>query len=177
MSRTLDSETIRRMIALGLEDTTLLIKAAEFVERRPEGFDDLNSLLSGFEAPGATPFNEAFPIIMNALVPERKEAANDRVRRFNSAERTKIYSNLCERDDEQCAQCGCDAATIWRRMGLYCTEENWQYTKVWPTSNLEIDHRVPLWAGGDNDESNLWLLCVDCHKRKTAQEASQRRRA
>lgn len=38
----------------------------------------------------------------------------------------------------------------------------------------EVDHVVPLWAGGADDESNYQSLCVPCHKVKTASEASAR---
>jgi 5-methylcytosine-specific restriction endonuclease McrA len=33
-------------------------------------------------------------------------------------------------------------------------------------SNLEAHHIVPLFAGGTNDDTNLQVLCDDCHKRK-----------
>ncbi|RIY00177.1 HNH endonuclease [Aureimonas flava] len=36
------------------------------------------------------------------------------------------------------------------------------------------DHITPLADGGENVESNLQILCGDCHKLKTAAEASQR---
>ena len=36
-----------------------------------------------------------------------------------------------------------------------------------------VDHKTPLSQGGTNDLSNLWALCVGCHKAKTA---SDRRR-
>ncbi len=38
----------------------------------------------------------------------------------------------------------------------------------------ELDHIIPLWAGGTNDEHNLQWLCVTHHKEKTAKEASIR---
>ena len=34
----------------------------------------------------------------------------------------------------------------------------------------EVDHIVPLWAGGKNARENLQALCVMCHKRKTYDE-------
>lgn len=37
-----------------------------------------------------------------------------------------------------------------------------------------VDHKVPLWAGGSDDDSNKWLLCTPCHDAKTAEEARQR---
>ena len=48
---------------------------------------------------------------------------------------------------------------------------------------LEVDHRVPLWKVADLPPANrrqyfmltnLWLLCSDCHKRKSAKESAER---
>lgn len=38
----------------------------------------------------------------------------------------------------------------------------------------QVDHIVPLEQGGSNDPANLQVLCVDCHKAKTAAEARER---
>ena len=38
----------------------------------------------------------------------------------------------------------------------------------------EVDHIVPLWQGGPDDESNYQGLCIPCHAAKTAQEAAER---
>lgn len=35
---------------------------------------------------------------------------------------------------------------------------------------FEVDHRVALFNGGSNDESNLVALCPHCHRKKTVQE-------
>ncbi|WP_346346978.1 HNH endonuclease signature motif containing protein [Burkholderia cenocepacia] len=32
----------------------------------------------------------------------------------------------------------------------------------------EVDHIVSLEDGGTNDDANMQLLCIDCHKKKTA---------
>lgn len=42
------------------------------------------------------------------------------------------------------------------------------------STQLEVDHKVPLWQGGSDAESNLWSLCRECHAAKTAQEAALR---
>lgn len=44
------------------------------------------------------------------------------------------------------------------------------------TAAEEVDHRIPLWAGGADDESNFSSLCRDCHAAKTAAEAAERSR-
>jgi 5-methylcytosine-specific restriction endonuclease McrA len=33
---------------------------------------------------------------------------------------------------------------------------------------IEIDHIVPLFAGGKNEEVNMQFLCRTCHKKKSA---------
>ena len=52
-----------------------------------------------------------------------------------------------------------------------------------PDEVLEVDHKVPLWKVANLPASlrrayfkltNLWLLCSDCHKRKSAKEAAER---
>lgn len=35
---------------------------------------------------------------------------------------------------------------------------------------LEIDHKVPVSKGGSNDPGNLWVLCFDCNRGKSAGE-------
>ena len=48
---------------------------------------------------------------------------------------------------------------------------------------LEVDHKVPLWKVSHLPDAlrrayfkltNLWLLCSDCHKRKSAKESAER---
>lgn len=35
---------------------------------------------------------------------------------------------------------------------------------------LQVDHVIPVSRGGTHDQSNLAVLCVRCHRKKTAQE-------
>lgn len=42
------------------------------------------------------------------------------------------------------------------------------------TKGLEIDHRVPLWMGGLDEDENLDPLCPSAHKLKTAHDAAAR---
>lgn len=42
------------------------------------------------------------------------------------------------------------------------------------TLATEVDHRVPLWAHGTDDDDNLQSLCAPCHAEKTAAEAAMR---
>jgi 5-methylcytosine-specific restriction protein A len=39
-----------------------------------------------------------------------------------------------------------------------------------------VDHIVPLWKKGSDDETNKEVLCVPCHDAKTAREAAERSR-
>ena len=48
--------------------------------------------------------------------------------------------------DGKCGSCGADAT-------VHATE---------------TDHRIALQLGGPNSLSNLWVLCIPCHKIKTA---------
>lgn len=40
--------------------------------------------------------------------------------------------------------------------------------------NIEFDHRIPLWLGGENRESNLQAVLSEPHKKKTQVEAGVR---
>lgn len=91
------------------------------------------------------------------------------------------FAHVAERDGLSCACCAASHRIIWRQMGCWSGDrwgidpwESWRFTKVIPTSNLELDHRLPLSEGGGNSYSNLWLLCVNCHKVKTSSERSAR---
>jgi 5-methylcytosine-specific restriction endonuclease McrA len=103
------------------------------------------------------------------------------VKRPGSKWRKSAFLRLSERDGSVCAKCGIPDKTIWRTMGIWSVEQwgrdPWEcarYTRINPSSNLEVDHRLPLSEGGDNALDNLWLLCVDCHKAKTSAERSAR---
>jgi 5-methylcytosine-specific restriction enzyme A len=38
----------------------------------------------------------------------------------------------------------------------------------------EVEHRIPLWAGGQEDDSNRYAIARDCHKVKTRCEDRMR---
>lgn len=38
----------------------------------------------------------------------------------------------------------------------------------------EVDHKVPVWEGGTDDDGNLQAICKPCHKAKSAREAARR---
>lgn len=78
--------------------------------------------------------------------------------RAATVERLRGYANTRRRDRLLSAHPLC----------MHCTAEG----RV--TLAEEIDHRVPLWMGGTEDDANLAPLCRDCHKTKTATEAARR---
>lgn len=40
----------------------------------------------------------------------------------------------------------------------------------------EVDHKIPQWAGGSDDMSNLVSLCPECHFRKPNEDKQERAR-
>jgi len=47
-------------------------------------------------------------------------------------------------------------------------------TAFGPGQRPQCDHIIPLRDGGENRESNMQMLCVECHKAKTKAEATVR---
>ncbi len=70
--------------------------------------------------------------------------------RIVGRELTRIRERILVRDGAACRKCG-------KGVG-----------------RLEVDHVVPLAAGGSNAELNLQLLCIDCHKLKSLKEGTDR---
>jgi 5-methylcytosine-specific restriction endonuclease McrA len=59
------------------------------------------------------------------------------------------------RDGSMCAKCGL----------------------LWLPHRDVVDHRIPRWAGGSDEDGNLWLLHdKPCHEDKSAEEAAMRAR-
>lgn len=55
-------------------------------------------------------------------------------------------NRIRQRDNRTCQKCG---------------RHGWQ-----------VDHKTNVAAGGTDDDSNLWVLCNDCHQTKTQSEAA-----
>lgn len=64
-------------------------------------------------------------------------------------------------------------ARILRRAHGLCECEECT-TSGRPKLAAEVDHRIPLWEGGADDDSNRQALSTECHARKTAAEAARR---
>ena len=64
---------------------------------------------------------------------------------------------------------------IWLRDGPNCAGcgELIDITPGTPRP-FELDHTIPLWAGGRDDDSNRQCLCPRCHAAKTGREAAER---
>jgi len=81
------------------------------------------------------------------------------VERPNVVERKRGYAGVLdrkrirERDCGLCQQCKREGRT---------------------TIGHPVDHIVPLWAGGSDEDSNKETLCTPCHDAKSAREAKQR---
>lgn len=45
---------------------------------------------------------------------------------------------------------------------------------LWVSSRDAVDHITPRWAGGSDEDGNLWLLCKGCHDAKSDEEAAMR---
>ena len=41
-------------------------------------------------------------------------------------------------------------------------------------SAYQIDHIIPLWAGGEDTPDQCWPLCAECHADKTQRETVER---
>jgi 5-methylcytosine-specific restriction protein A len=46
--------------------------------------------------------------------------------------------------------------------------------KGFVTPGAEMDHIVPIFMGGSNDDDNLQMLCVECHRKKSADDLGVR---
>ena len=94
--------------------------------------------------------------------------------RRNAKWRKRMFRQLVARDGATCRRCGAADRIIWRNGGVYSSAADLpgstRHTRVFPCSNLDVEHIVALSDGGANALSNLQLMCVDCHKKKTAVE-------
>lgn len=78
----------------------------------------------------------------------------------------------------KCETCGTAESFMWRKGGVCGSFVDGDlHQLVWRTSNLELDHIIPLHLGGSNECENLQLLCRECHRGKTTREHSARLKA
>ena len=62
---------------------------------------------------------------------------------------------------------------ILRRQRFACNICKKPFDQV-TDSYYELDHIKPRWEGGSTDDDNCQALCIDCHREKTAAEATRR---
>ena len=87
--------------------------------------------------------------------------------------RNRMFKNAWLGAMGKCECCGIKEQFIWRNGGASGSyDDGTLHQIVWRTSNLELDHIIPLHRGGSNESENLQLLCVDCHRAKTAAEVA-----
>lgn len=73
--------------------------------------------------------------------------------------RRNIRAKVLARDGKVCRQCGKDVSAP-AETGFKSARKD----------SAEVDHRVPLALGGDDDPAQCEVLCRLCHKRKTKQD-------
>jgi 5-methylcytosine-specific restriction protein A len=88
-------------------------------------------------------------------LPTIAPARPDTVERVRGWRGVKDRQRIRERDCGLCQEC--------KRQGK-------------TTVGHPVDHIVPLWKGGSDDDSNKETLCEPCHDAKTAREAADRAR-
>ena len=72
-------------------------------------------------------------------------------KRIRGGKHTRIRQRILKRDDYMCQYCE-------------------RVARDSKASNLEIDHIVPLESGGQETDDNRQVLCIVCHRKKTARE-------
>jgi hypothetical protein len=110
--------------------------------------------MSAMRCPHCTPINNS-PVRTKPLTAKQKvrvAAAGNAVRidDLSGHAWSKIRTRIRERDGYQCTSC-----------------------KVAVMAGI-VDHKVALVNGGSNDDSNLQLMCAECHRIKTATDLGHR---
>lgn len=93
----------------------------------------------------------ALPVLQSRikpLSPRRMNVLQGENRRISGRARVNLKRRIWQRDGGRCCLCG--------RVADLC--------------DSELDHRIALQFGGGNEEANLWTLCTECHRLKSARE-------
>lgn len=106
---------------------------------------------------------------------EASKNSSDPHIRPSSSWKKRAFNRIAERDGLYCARCYEPEGLMVRRgRQVGCFEDGTAHTIVHITSDLELDHYIPLWDGWSNDDDNLNLVCNTCHKIKSSIESSNR---
>jgi len=65
----------------------------------------------------------------------------------------------------------CDKQQLLRDQNYKCNLCDTKI-KLWPYANFDADHIIPICLGGKTDPDNIQLLCICCHREKSAHELS-----
>ena len=94
---------------------------------------------------------------------------------FNASDPRELRRRVRRRDRGVCVVCGIDTYAVRRSVtgkGMYAKLRARGFV---PRRSLwELDHVVPLIAGGSHDMANLQTLCSPCHRSKSAEESRER---
>jgi len=93
--------------------------------------------------------------VASGRLPTLAPARPDTVERVRGWRGVKDRNRVRERDCGLCQQCKRDGKT---------------------SVGAAVDHIIPLWKGGSDDDGNKELLCTPCHDAKTTREATERAR-
>ncbi|EES3190179.1 HNH endonuclease [Escherichia coli] len=85
---------------------------------------------------------------IKTLNTQRVNILKSEQRRVSGSARVSLKRNIWLRDAGQCCLCG----------------------RVVDLCDSELDQRIALQFGGGNEDTNLWTLCTECHRLKSARE-------
>ena len=64
----------------------------------------------------------------------------------------------------------------WARLAYQIkVRDEWKCVKCGKPGRMEVDHVIPIWNGGTDDEANLQTLCRGCHIDKSRGEVYNRK--
>ena len=115
-----------------------------------------------------------------AVIGYSREARKPRIKRMSSASKARRLKVVLERDGPGCNSCGMPEVISANR-AIVGGPRNKPNEWVWGyyyTSNIDLDHIMPLWMEPHvdkswrelNDPENLQLLCKSCHRKKSGKE-------
>ncbi|HIG00963.1 MAG TPA: HNH endonuclease [Myxococcales bacterium] len=94
---------------------------------------------------------------------------------YEASDPREARRRVRKRDRTICAHCQLNTNRLARQLRGRGRARTLREKGFVPRRSLwELDHIIPLIDGGSHELENLQTLCKPCHKKKTAQEASQR---
>jgi len=101
---------------------------------------------------------------------------------WNRFEPSRVKVAIRRRDNHICQICACDIKALKRawlvdRDKFLIYDERRNFTKLNPEPREEYDHIIPFSEGGLTILENMRTLCSKCHKKRTKEWRSSRRKA